>query len=106
MGSVFEVESSGADGQVLVRFLGELDMAGVKEAHDQVVDVLDRIPQGVLIVDLGRLTYCDSSGIHVLLGLQAETRARGRQMMLRHLRPGVARVLEVAGVRDQFVIED
>ena len=106
MEPVFSVDTSAVDGQVLVRFLGELDLAGVSEAHDQVRDVLDQTQRGVLILDLGGLTFCDSSGIHVLLDLQAATRARGREMTLRHLVPAVARVLEIAGVRDEFVVED
>jgi anti-sigma B factor antagonist len=81
-------------------------LPGVGEAFDRVVDVLDQTPAGVLILDLRKLTYCDSSGIRVLLTLQAETCARGREMMLRHPQPAVARVFEVTGVRDQFFIED
>ena len=106
MDPVFHVDTSAVDGQALVRLLGELDMAGASEARNQVLDVLDQMQAGVLILDLGGLTYCDSSGIRVLLALQADTEARGRKMVLRHLQPIVARVLEVTGVRDQFDIED
>jgi anti-sigma B factor antagonist len=105
MDPVFQVDTTGVDGQLLVRFLGELDLAGITQAHDQVVEVLDQAP-GPLILELGRLTYTDSSGIHVLLSLQSETRLRGRGMILRSVQPAVAKVLEIAGVRDQFVIED
>jgi anti-sigma B factor antagonist len=102
---VFEVDTSRIDGQALVGFCGELDLAGFTQAHLTTVDVLDQT-SGALILDLSRLTYCDSSGIHLLLKLQAETQARGREMKLRNLQPVVARVLDVAGVRDDFVIED
>ena len=103
---VFHVDASGVNHQALVRFVGELDLAGVKQAQDQVLDVLDQCPRGALILDLADLTYCDSAGIHVLLRLRTETEARGREMILRHLQPWVARILELAGVRDQFTIED
>jgi anti-sigma B factor antagonist len=106
MNPTLGVDVSHADGEVVVRFVGELDLAGRVQAHDRVVAALDQFPRGALILDLGTLTYADSSGIHVLLRLQSETRARGREMMLRHVQPAVARVLEVGGVRDQFAIED
>jgi anti-anti-sigma factor len=103
---VFAIDASGVDGQVLVSFIGELDMAVAEHAHDQVAALLDQNPHGALVLELGRLTYCDSSGISLLLRLQAETHARDRTMTLRHVHPNVARVFEAAGVSHQFAIEE
>ena len=106
MEPVFEVDTSGIDGQVLVRFLGELDMAAVGDAHDRVAEVLDANPTGPLVLDLHGLTFCGSSGIRVLLRLQRLTSAQRRKMVLRDIHPNVLRVLEALDLCDQFAIED
>lgn len=106
MEPVFEVDAGAVNGEVLVRFVGELDIAAIGDAHDGVVGVLDQNPNGPLIVDLEGLTFCDSSGIRELLVLQRLANARGREMVLRHVLPNVTRVLEVVGLSDAFTIEE
>jgi anti-anti-sigma factor len=103
---VFEVDAGAVNGEVLVRFVGELDMAGIEDAHDRVVEVLDAHPKGPLILDLHGLTFCDSSGISELLMLKRVTIAQDRKLVLREIHPNVARVLEALGLSEQFVIED
>ncbi len=105
MGPVFEIDRSRVDGHARVRFVGELDLDQAKRAQIEVVEVLDRTA-GTLTIDLSDLTFCDSSGIGLLLTLRSEAAARGRAMVLQRLRPTVERVLRLTGVYDSFTIED
>jgi anti-anti-sigma factor len=102
---VFDIDWSQVDGHARVRFIGELDMAAVEQAHGEAIEVLDRTA-GALVVDLSRLTFCDASGIRLLLQLDSETKARGRTMVLRHPTTFLDRVFQLAGVSESLTIED
>ena len=78
---------------------GELDM----NARFQAEQALDRLlaePLDQLVVDLGEVTFVDSTGMGLIL--EIHERARMEQFTLRLLRgnPEVQRVFELAGVAD------
>jgi anti-sigma B factor antagonist len=105
MDPVFDIDRSQVDGHARVRFVGELDMAAVEQAHAEVIEVLDQTG-GALTIDLSSLSFCDASGVHLLFELDSETKARGRAMVLQHPTPAVHRVFRVLDVADQVTIED
>src|SRR4051812_23670051 len=105
MGDPFCVDRSRVDGQARLRFVGELDLAAVERAEREAVGALDHTPAGPLVIDLGDLTYCDSSGINLLIRLQREVNDRGRTMVLRRPTAFVKRVFVIADVYDLFTIE-
>ena len=76
-----------------MRFVGELDMAAVEQAHAEVVEVLDQTG-GALTIDLSSLSFCDAAGVRLLIKLDSETKAHGRAMVLQHPTPAVHRVCE------------
>ncbi|GLY04221.1 MULTISPECIES: STAS domain-containing protein [Actinoplanes] len=78
---------------------GELDLATtdlVTEAAGEVLSA-DPSPQKLLI-DLDALTFCDSSGIDVLLTVQEEAEARGVAFRVVRVRGIVRRSFSVTGV--------
>jgi anti-anti-sigma factor len=105
MDQMFDLDWSQVDGHAQVRFVGELDVATVEQAHTAAIEVLDHTA-GALAVDLSDVTFCDASGISLLLKLGSETKARGRTMVLRRPTPFLARVFEVAGVSESLTIEE
>ncbi|MFG3054092.1 STAS domain-containing protein [Kitasatospora sp. NPDC048239] len=50
-----------------------------------------------VVVDLGGLGFCDSTGLNVLLRARLEAEAAGRRLEVAGLRPTVARLFEVTG---------
>jgi anti-sigma B factor antagonist len=105
MDPVFDIDKSGVDGHARVRFVGELDMAEMERAHDEVVEVLDQTA-GVLTIDLSGLTFCDSSGVEVLFRLDSEAKARGRTMVVQHPTPAVSQVFRLLRVAEVLTVED
>ena len=78
---------------------GELDM-GARFQAEQALDRLLAAPTEQLVVDLGEVTFLDSSGMGLIL--EVDDRARSEGFDLRLL-PGpreVQRVFELAGVAD------
>ncbi len=81
-------------GVTVARIDGELDKlaaSGVGSRLDGLVD------EGLLVVDLGGVTFIDSAGLHTLFGLGRAVTARGGQLALAVAEGSpVSRVVEVA----------
>ncbi|HEY8201623.1 MAG TPA: STAS domain-containing protein [Actinomycetota bacterium] len=88
----------------VVRFAGELDMAGFGDAEKAVRAAEDR-GKPLLILDFSDLTFMDSNGIHLLL--LALQRAKEEPHRLALVPGGARRLLKVAGVLTLFdLLED
>jgi anti-anti-sigma factor len=87
-----------------VAFLvGELDTDTATTTASAAVNAAVDHANGRIVVDLSALTFCDSSGLSVLLG--AVIRAGGRPVVLRNPHGGVRRVLDLSGVISKFVVD-
>jgi anti-anti-sigma factor len=69
--------------------------------------VIAAIPTArALILDLGDLTFCDSSGIAMFLAAREKAEAEGTALTLGNLRPSVARVFAISGVDQVLAITE
>jgi stage II sporulation protein AA (anti-sigma F factor antagonist) len=93
------LEVDSGDGVVTVR--GEIDRITI----DRVVRAVEQVG-GVVVLELDRVTFLDSSGVQGLLGAQQDARARGGDVILRRPSHVVSRVLDITGLRQAFVIEE
>ena len=89
----------GEDGSIAVA--GEIDMAGGPVLEAAILQCESEQP---LVIDLGRVSFIDSSGLRSLLEASRRARGRGTVVELRHIGPEVARLLEITGTTDQFEV--
>ncbi len=87
------------DGVVTVR--GEIDRITI----GRVVNAVEQV-RGVVVLQLDRVTFLDSSGLQGILGAQQDARSRGGDVILRRPSHVVSRVLEITGLRQAFLIEE
>lgn len=78
---------------------GEIDLATTGPLNQALDDVLGDRPT-VLIVDLTRLTFMDSTGIHALLAAHKRCQDAGCRMVVVVGASHIRRVLEISGVLD------
>ena len=78
---------------------GDLDMAARFQA-EQALDQLLSEPVEQLVVDLGEVTFVDSTGMGLVLELDDRARADGFKLRLLRGSDDVQRVFELAGVAD------
>jgi anti-anti-sigma factor len=78
---------------------GELDM-GARFQAEQALDKLLAEPVEQLVVDLGEVTFLDSSGMGLILEVDERARQEGINLRLLPGKPEVQRVFELAGVAD------
>lgn len=95
------VTTTGPDSAPVLGVSGDLDIAGV----DQFLAHADRLMEsggGVIDVDLGGVTFIDSSGLGALVRLQNSATAAGRRLQLSNVPRSVARILDLTGLTDLF----
>ncbi|MHB8507001.1 MAG: STAS domain-containing protein, partial [Acidimicrobiales bacterium] len=67
----------------------------------------DALAEGTtqLVIDLGGLTFIDSTGITVLVDSLKQAQRLGGSMVLRHPTPATRRVLEITGLLGLFGLD-
>ncbi|MEU1803566.1 ANTAR domain-containing protein [Streptomyces sp. NPDC019937] len=84
-----------------VSLRGELDLSGQLLRGD-LHEALRRSASGVDL-DLTALTFCDCSGLNILLNLRLRALGQGKTVVVRGSSPAVERLLDVTGTWDLFV---
>ena len=93
----FSYEQESSDGAARLALTGELDMAATL-ALEPVVDQLLSEGTRRITIDLGGLTFIDSTGISLLVTIYDRVREAGAELTLPRPPAEVARALEVTGV--------
>jgi len=102
---LMEVSSSVADGAVVVTVAGEVDLYTSPKLRHEIVHWAQKETPS-LVVDLGSVTYMDSSGIATLVeGLQL-TRTYGGALIIARPGPSIREVLGFAHLDKVFPIFD
>jgi anti-sigma B factor antagonist len=90
------LEVTAAKGAAAVRVLPRaLDEATARAVGQELLDVASGLGGGVLILDLGSVTYLTSTMLASLLDLQKKLRAAGGRLRLHNLTPTILEVFQV-----------
>jgi anti-sigma B factor antagonist len=85
-------------GIAVVQVTGELDLSTCGALRDSLLRVVTDEERRGLVVNLSGVTFIDSTGIGVLVGVWHRVRASNHRMALAELSVPVARILETAGL--------
>ena len=88
-----------------IRLSGELDLAGMRKV-EQALERAERSDAARIVVDLGGVTFMDSTGVRLMLGAQARSRNDSERLVLRRGRPSVQRVFEICAVEGLLPFTD
>lgn len=89
-----------SDGEVRVILAGELDLATAPEADRRLREAQAEAPRVVL--DLDGLTFIDATGLRVLLDASDRATSSGGDLLVRRIRAGVRRLLELTGTEERL----
>ena len=81
-----------------IRLLGELDHHGAKGLMDRLDGLMEQNLPTKTILDLGELTFMDSSGIAVIHRAKRRMEALGGNLVVVNIPKQAARVLDTAGL--------
>jgi anti-sigma B factor antagonist len=103
-GEPLQVIESELDGVRLLEVLGELDLASAPRLCAR-LDAARAQRVRRLVVDVGGLAFCDSTGLRALMGAGAEIRVEGGRFAVVCPDDGpVARLFEVTGMRERLPV--
>jgi len=91
------------DGYTAVTLSGELDIASVPVLREQLLGLL-RPDASRIVIDLSGVTFCDASGLAVLVGLSRRAALLGGVLRLAAPAPLMATVLRLTGLYSRFEI--
>ncbi|MFD7631636.1 STAS domain-containing protein [Streptomyces sp. NPDC059851] len=99
-----EVDTQGD--RAVVRPYGEMDIARAQAFRQALFEALAGEPRpSDVVVDLQHLSFCDSSGLNVLLDARTAIAATGQNLYLAAPREQFLRLLEFSGATQLFTIE-
>jgi anti-sigma B factor antagonist len=101
----FDVEVSPADGAVLVRVTGDVDLATSPQLRAALDDAIGAGADAVRL-DMGGVTFLDSSGISVLVDAQQRLQDTSSKLVLHGVGDQIKRVLEISGLGSFFELSD
>ena len=91
-------------GTVVVRVVGEVDLASAPVLRDALVELIEGQGNLNLQLDMHDLTFLDSTGIGVLVRALRSVRQKGGDLTLANCRASTVRILQIAGLTEIFGI--
>jgi anti-sigma B factor antagonist len=92
-----------ANGITIAELTGELDIASAPALRDQLLSVL-RPGSSRLVMDLSKVSFCDASGLAVLVNTARRARLLGGFLRLAAVSPQAGRVLNITGLDRHLAI--
>jgi anti-anti-sigma factor len=90
------------DGSVLLTPAGDIDLATVDHLRETALAALAEHGPKVLEIDLTGVSFMDLSGVTALLNIRTAALDVGTQVVLRHPRPIVHRILDLTDLLPLF----
>jgi anti-sigma B factor antagonist len=84
-----------------LNLVGELDTSSAR-AVDRTIDEVIAAGAKTLVIDLGEISFIDSSGLRSLIRARQQLGDANDAVRLRNPQPGTMRLLEITGLQDQF----
>ena len=93
-------------GNILHIYLsGEIDHHNAKSVRTSVDALIDEVCPGILCLDLSGITFCDSSGLGLVMGRIRKMDAAGGRVIVSRPSASVSRILSLAGMDRLIKIE-
>lgn len=93
-------------GSVVVGVIGELDCSTADVLAQRLEDLLEDQGNLSVVLDLGDMTFVDSSGLSVFVTAFRHLRARGGDLTLRRPSASTRKVFEITGLHRVLPIHD
>lgn len=99
MADHLHITVAAADGSARVAVTGEIDLLTCQELHEAIERALKSV-RGSLEIEMSGVSFCDSSGLGVLVLAEQECKLRGVQYHLTGVTRSVRQVFRITGLDD------
>jgi anti-sigma B factor antagonist len=105
--STLAVELSHHDDTVCVALSGELDLSSALTFEEQLRRLEEEAQPRVLVLDLSKLKFLDSTGLRLILAAHARALKRGGRLSIVQGSDAIRRIFRLTGVTERLnVFED
>jgi anti-sigma B factor antagonist len=94
-----------ADGAVVIEVRGELDVSGADQLRTALVDTVANLRPVRLVVDMGLVTFVDSTGIGALAAGQNAAQSVGSHFAVVNPAPFVRQQIRMMGLTEAFGVQ-
>ncbi|MBD0281557.1 MAG: STAS domain-containing protein [Thermoleophilaceae bacterium] len=102
---ILDVQSEDRNGLVHVALRGELDLSSVGKVQEELRRVEASSPR-VVVLDLSKLTFLDSTGLRCLVTADERARDEGRRVVIVRGPEAVQRVFSITRLDDRLEMVD
>jgi anti-sigma B factor antagonist len=102
---ILEVTTQDSGGQVTVSLKGELDLSSVGKVEEELKRVEADGPS-LLVLDLSRLTFLDSTGLRAVVTADERARGDGRRLVVVRGPDAVQRVFSITRLEERLEMVD
>jgi len=102
---ILEIETEAGKGLVRLALRGELDLSTVAKVEDELKRVEGDGPE-VIVLDLSRLSFLDSTGLRCLVTADQRARENGRRVVLVRGPDPVQRVFTITRLEERLEMVD
>lgn len=88
-----------------VKLFGEIDHHNAKQAREGIDGLIESNAPKQLLLDLSSITFCDSSGLGLVMGRMKKAASYGTKFTVLNPSPAVSRILNIAGMDKLIAIE-
>jgi anti-sigma B factor antagonist len=91
---------------VVIHVDGEIDYGTASQLRDEAASVVEGARNPRLVLDLGGVTFCDSSGLGVLVGIWKAVHALGGRLVLARVPQRCRQLLKGTGLAKILQVRD
>jgi anti-anti-sigma factor len=102
---ILDVQTDDQDGHIHIVLRGELDLSTVGKVQDELRRVEASAP-ALVVVDLSKLTFLDSTGLRCLVTADERARDEGRRVVIVRGPEPVQRVFAITRLEERLEIVD
>ena len=84
--------------RVTAAIIGDIDHHAARELRQELDDVISRSRPELLILDMEKVEFMDSSGIGLILGRMRAVRANGGELLIKNAKREIAEVIRISGL--------
>jgi anti-anti-sigma factor len=103
--TILDVETEERDGIAHLALRGELDLSSVPKAEEALKRVEDQAPE-VIVLDLGGLTFLDSTGLRMVVTADQRAREQERRLAVVRGPESVQRVFSITRLDEHLEMVD
>lgn len=89
-----------------VKLCGEIDHHGAKQAREEIDKAIRKSEPQKLIMDMSSITFCDSSGLGLIMGRYKTVKEHGGELLIKNPAQSALKMIELSGLDRLVTITD